>query len=108
MGITSGPDGRRLAWEIYGNKSGRPVFLLHGSPASRLGPRPSERTLRDEDICLITFDRSGYGRSDPDPGRTIAKVAGDVKAIADSLGLHRFSVVGRSGGGPHALACAAL
>jgi len=32
---------------------------------------------------------------------------GDVAAIADTLGIERFAVVGGSGGGPHALAVAA-
>jgi pimeloyl-ACP methyl ester carboxylesterase len=42
------------------------------------------------------------------PGRRVADAAGDVRAVADQLGVDRFCVVGRSGGGPHALACAAL
>jgi pimeloyl-ACP methyl ester carboxylesterase len=42
------------------------------------------------------------------PGRRVADAAADVSAIADAFGLGRFAVVGRSGGGPHALACAAL
>jgi pimeloyl-ACP methyl ester carboxylesterase len=57
---------------------------------------------------LISFDRPGYGRSDRLESRTVADVAPDVEAIADGLGLERFAVLGRSGGGPHALACAAL
>jgi pimeloyl-ACP methyl ester carboxylesterase len=57
---------------------------------------------------LITFDRPGYGRSDRKKDRNVADVASDVEAIADSLGVQEFAVLGRSGGGPHALACAAL
>lgn len=57
---------------------------------------------------LITYDRPGYGGSDRHEGRRIKDVVEDVRAIADSLGLERFAVVGRSGGAPHALACAAL
>jgi pimeloyl-ACP methyl ester carboxylesterase len=59
-------------------------------------------------IRLIAFDRPGYGESDRMAGRQIADVAADVLAIANTYGLDRFAVVGRSGGGPHALACAAL
>jgi pimeloyl-ACP methyl ester carboxylesterase len=84
------------------------VFYFHGTPGSRLGPRPSERELRELNVYLITFDRPGYGRSDRLAARTVADVAPDVAAIADALGLDRFAVLGRSGGGPHALACAAL
>lgn len=57
---------------------------------------------------LIAYDRPGYGGSDRLEGRSVADVVQDVKAIADSYGLERFAVVGRSGGAPHALACAAL
>ncbi len=56
----------------------------------------------------MSYDRPGYGGSDPAPGRTVASVAGDVTVVADTLGLERFSVFGVSGGGPHALACGAL
>jgi pimeloyl-ACP methyl ester carboxylesterase len=59
-------------------------------------------------IRLISFDRPGYGRSDRHRGRRVADVVQDVSAIADALGIDQFAVVGRSGGGPHALACAAL
>jgi pimeloyl-ACP methyl ester carboxylesterase len=59
-------------------------------------------------LRLITFDRPGYGGSDRKPQRTVADAAADVAAVADALGLDRFAVMGRSGGGPHALACAAL
>ena len=58
-------------------------------------------------VQVISFDRPGYGRSERLFSRTVADVVPDVAAIADAMGLERFAVVGRSGGGPHALACAA-
>lgn len=58
-------------------------------------------------IRLIAYDRPGYGDSDRFEGRDVADAARDVEAIADQLELDRFAVAGRSGGGPHALACAA-
>ena len=61
-----------------------------------------------EGIRFIAYDRPGYGLSDPRPGRVVADAAADVGALADHLGLGRFAVFGISGGGPHALACAAL
>jgi len=64
--------------------------------------------LYAQGIQLITFDRPGYGRSERLLSRRVADAAADVAAIADAIGLHRFAVLGRSGGGPHALACAAL
>ncbi|MCF1592997.1 alpha/beta fold hydrolase [Streptomyces muensis] len=101
-------DGRRLAVEVSGDLNGFPVFLLHGTPGSRLGPAPRPMLLYHQRVRLITYDRPGYGPSDRLPGRPVSHVAADVSAIADALGIERFAVVGRSGGGPHALACAAL
>ncbi|GAA2707580.1 alpha/beta fold hydrolase [Actinoplanes palleronii] len=100
-------DGRRIAYEVLGPTHGFPVFLLHGTPGSRLGPRPRGIVLHRLGIQLITYDRPGYGESERVQGRDVAHAAQDVRAIADELDLDRFSVVGRSGGGPHALACAA-
>ncbi|MFF3244032.1 alpha/beta fold hydrolase [Streptomyces sp. NPDC002870] len=101
-------DGRNLAVEHHGNPRGRPVFLLHGTPGSRLGPAPRSAVLYRLGVRLITFDRPGYGASDRLPGRRVASVVADVETIADELGIGEFAVVGRSGGAPHALACAAL
>ena len=102
------PDGRQLATQLDGDPEGRPIFLLHGTPGSRLGPRPRSAVLHRLGVQLISFDRPGYGESDRLEGRRVADAAADVLAIADAYGLDRFAVVGRSGGGPHALACAAL
>ena len=101
-------DGRQLSTQVYGDPDGRPVFLLHGTPGSRLGPHPRSAVLHRLGVQLISFDRPGYGESDRLEGRRVADVAADVLAIADAHDLEQFSVVGRSGGGPHALACAAL
>jgi pimeloyl-ACP methyl ester carboxylesterase len=101
-------DGRRLAVKISGNPTGHPVFILHGTPGSRVGPFPKSRVLYELGVRLISFDRPGYGRSDRLDSRRVADVVPDVVAIADMLDLPRFAVLGRSGGGPHALACAAL
>ncbi|MFI1017265.1 alpha/beta fold hydrolase [Streptomyces sp. NPDC020965] len=101
-------DGRHLMVERLGDPRGRPVFLLHGMPGSRLGPAPRGMVLYQRRTQLIAYDRPGYGGSDRLAGRSVADVVQDVRAIADHLGLERFAVVGRSGGAPHALACAAL
>ncbi|MBG0826237.1 alpha/beta hydrolase [Planomonospora sp. ID67723] len=101
-------DGRTLAVDQSGVPDGIPIILLHGTPGSRVGPAPRPTILYRMGIRLITYDRPGYGLSDRFPGRSVADVAGDVAAIADSLGIERFAVIGRSGGAPHALACAAL
>src|SRR5207344_1348185 len=77
-------------------------------PSSRL---VSDSTLLDatqRGIHLLSYDRPGYGGSTPQPGRTIADCVDDVRAIAAAFGIDRLAVWGISGGGPHALACAAL
>jgi pimeloyl-ACP methyl ester carboxylesterase len=99
---------RKLSVESLGDPEGNPVFLLHGTPGGRYGPRPRGIVLYRLGIRLITYDRPGYPGSDRIPDRTVANAADDVEAIADYLGIKNFSVVGRSGGAPHALACAAL
>jgi len=96
-----------LAVQWWGDPDGEPVFLLHGTPGSRLGPRPRGIVLERMGIRLISYDRPGYGLSTRRPGRTVADAALDVERIADALDIQEFAVVGRSGGGPHALACAA-
>lgn len=101
-------DGRRLRVEISGDPHGYPVFLLHGTPGSRVGPRPRAMYLHQRGARLISYDRPGYGGSDRKAGRRVADVVDDVSVVADALGLDRFAVAGRSGGAPHALACAAL
>jgi pimeloyl-ACP methyl ester carboxylesterase len=101
-------EGRRLEVECTGDERGHPVFLLHGTPGSRDGSGLRTQDLYRSGIHLITYDRPGYGGSDRLEGRRVVHAAADVAAIAQNLGLCRFSVVGRSGGSPHALACAAL
>ncbi|MFL6111117.1 MAG: alpha/beta fold hydrolase [Catenulispora sp.] len=101
-------DGRKLAVEEWGAPDGVGVFLMHGTPGSRFGPRPRESVLYRLGVRLIAYDRPGYGESDRLGERVVAHAAEDVAAIADALGMERFSVLGRSGGGPHALACACL
>lgn len=97
-------DERKLAVESWGTSDGIPVFLLHGTPGSRHGPRPRGIVLHRLNVRLISYDRPGYGGSDRHPGRIVRDAAADIRRIADHFGIDRFSVVGRSGGGPHALA----
>ena len=80
---------------------------MHGTPGSRMLLPSVIRSAIERGICVIGYDRPGYGGSTPHPGRTVADAAADVEAIADGLGLERILVDGVSGGGPHALACAA-
>jgi pimeloyl-ACP methyl ester carboxylesterase len=102
------PDGRTLAFAVWGDPEGFPILALHGTPGCRLWRWPREELYADLGVCFVTHDRAGYGRSDRNHGRRVADEAGDVRALADELGFDRFGVIGGSGGGPHVLACAAL
>jgi pimeloyl-ACP methyl ester carboxylesterase len=105
--VVRAPDGRKLAVEVAGHPTGEAVFLLHGTPGSLLGPRPRGIFLYRLGIRMISYNRPGYPGSTRAKDRVIADAAGDVEAIADHFDIDRFSVIGRSGGAPHALACAA-
>jgi pimeloyl-ACP methyl ester carboxylesterase len=105
--VASTADGRRLAFTEWGDPAGFPVFGLHGTPNSRLARHWDETVFVEAGARLITYDRPGYGGSDRHAGRRVVDCVADVVAIADALGLDRFSVAGTSGGGPHALAVAA-
>ena len=101
-------DGRQLSVEVSGPSAGATIFLMHGTPGSRLGPKLRPSVLHQLGVQLVCYDRPGYGESSRQEGRTVADAAHDVRDIADHLGIKRFSVVGRSGGAPHALATAAV
>jgi len=104
-------DGRTLRVHDTGGP-GHPGALTllwhHGSPQTGALLEPLIAAAGSRDIRLVSYGRPGYGGSSPDPGRSVASAAADVRELADALGIDRFAVMGASGGGPHALACAAL
>jgi pimeloyl-ACP methyl ester carboxylesterase len=104
----STPDGRILAVQDLGDPAGKPVLVHAGTPNSRhlYGPQVVDAVTRG--LRLVCWDRPGYGGSTAQPDRTVADVAADARTICDKLGLERVGTWGISGGGPHALACAAL
>ena len=104
-------DGRTL--HVYdtgtgGGTTGLAVFWQHGAPSTGAPPEPLFAAAAERGIRWVSHDRPGYGGSTPRPGRDVASAAADVASIADALGIDRFAVMGHSGGGPHALACAAV
>jgi pimeloyl-ACP methyl ester carboxylesterase len=102
------PDGRKLAVEAAGPEAGDVVLFHTGTPStgSLFAPLIEAGAMRG--LRHISYARPGYGDSDRDKGRTVADCARDVAVIADALEVERFYTTGQSGGGPHALACAAL
>jgi pimeloyl-ACP methyl ester carboxylesterase len=103
------PTGRRLGFAEFGDPSGEPVLWFHGTPGGRrqfplLGRRAAEKL----GLRVISVGRPGTGLSDPHPYESVADWATDVAHVADSLGAQRLGIVGLSGGGPYALACAAV
>jgi pimeloyl-ACP methyl ester carboxylesterase len=105
------PDGRTVRAHDSGDR-GRDVRLTiiwhHGSPQTGAPLAPLLAASAARGIRLVSYGRPSYGGSTPRPGRNVASAAEDVAAVADEFGLDRFAVMGASGGGPHALACAAL
>ena len=106
--VVRSADGRALAVTESGDLDGYPVLVHMGTPNSRrlYGRNVTDAAARG--LRLISYDRPGYGGSDPDPGRSVADCAADVRAICAALGIGRLAMWGISGGGPHVLACAAL
>ncbi len=100
------PDGRALAWVTFGPADGRPVLYCHGFPST--GPEAAfvEEAAHATGARVLAPDRPGYGRSDHAPGRTLTDWADDALALLDHHGIDTAPVIGFSGGGPYALACA--
>ncbi len=102
-------DRRTLGVREFGDPHGFPVFYFHGHPGSRadfafIDPNA---VAQQTGTRVLALDRPGYGLSTPHPDRTLLDWPGDVLAVADHLGIRRFAVLGYSGGGPYAAACAA-
>jgi pimeloyl-ACP methyl ester carboxylesterase len=102
------PDGRTLAVLDTGDPAGRPVLVHMGSPNSRHLYQPNVVDAAARGLRLICYDRPGYGDSSPHPDRSHADCAADVRAICAALDIGQVAIWGISGGGAHALACAAL
>jgi pimeloyl-ACP methyl ester carboxylesterase len=94
--------------ELGGDPEGLPILVHNGTPNTRHLYGPWLEDAAEHGIRLISYGRPGYGGSTPQPGRTVADCAPDVRAVAQALDIQRLAVWGASGGGPHALACAAL
>ena len=101
-------DGRNLEIATMGPETGKTVVMHHGTPGSLLTLQAHARALADHDFFFVFYSRAGYGLSDRREGRSVGDVVEDIRAALNFLGRDEYVAVGWSGGGPHALACAAL
>lgn len=101
------PGGRRLEVLTAGPREGRPLFLHNGTPGGLRVHGPMADAAAARGLRTVMCARPGYGRSDPRPGRRVADVVDDVAVVLEAVGGGHFVTAGWSGGGPHALACAA-
>jgi pimeloyl-ACP methyl ester carboxylesterase len=99
-------DGRRLGYAEWGDPGGRPLLYFHGWPGARVEGRLADEAAKAKGVRLIAVDRPGMGLSDFQPRRTLVAWPDDVLQLAAALALDRFAVLGISGGGPYAAACA--
>jgi pimeloyl-ACP methyl ester carboxylesterase len=99
-------DGRTLAYAEFGEPSGKTLFYFHGGADCRLEARLLTKQAKQAGIRLIGVDRPGMGLSSFKAGRRLLDWPNDVVELADNLLIDRFAVLGVSGGGPYALACA--
>ena len=102
------PDGRVLEALEEGDPEGTLLVYHHGSPGAAVPYGPFDRLASERGVRFASYSRPGFAGSSRHEGRTVADAAGDAAALADHLGADRFLTLGWSGGGPHALACAAL
>ena len=99
-------DKYKFAWNEYGTPDGEPIFYFHGTPGSRLEASSADVIARDLGIRLIAPERPGYGNSEAQDEFSLLNWPNAVSQLADKLNLKHFSLIGYSGGGPYALACA--
>jgi pimeloyl-ACP methyl ester carboxylesterase len=101
------PDGRLLDIYVSGPESGLPLLFHHGTPGARLPERAIERAAHARGLRYVCASRPGYENSSRRRGRSVIDVVGDTAAVLSAVGAVECVVAGHSGGGPHALACAA-
>jgi pimeloyl-ACP methyl ester carboxylesterase len=101
-------DGRTLVAHDAGPPDAFTILWHHGSPQTGAPLAPLVAAAAERGLRLVSYGRPSYGGSTPAPGRDVAAAAADVAQLAAALGMERFATMGASGGGPHALGCAAL
>lgn len=106
--VLTTPDGRPLEVLTAGPPGGLPVLFHNGTPGGLVAFQPMTDAAAERGLRTVMYARPGYGQSGPQPGRRVADTVADAARVLDHLGAEQFVTAGWSGGGPHALACAAL
>ena len=99
---------RTLDVLLGGAPTGPAIVLHHGTPSDASTWSDWHEAAEHRGARIVSVTRPGYATSTRRPGRSVADVAADVAAVLDQLGIDEYVTAGWSGGGPHALACAAL
>ncbi len=101
------PDGRVLEVRAAGPEAGGILLFHHGTPGAGLPFKLMAEAAAARGLRMVMYSRPGYGASSPRPGRRVIDAAADAARVVEALGATTFRTIGWSGGGPHALACAA-
>ncbi len=101
------PDGRKLEVRTAGPEDGKILLFHHGTPGIGMQFPPLAKAAAAKGLRTVMYSRPGYGTSTPQPGRKVIDAAHDAACVVDAVGGTTFRTIGWSGGGPHALACAA-
>ena len=100
-------DDRHLGYAEYGPATGRAMLWFHGTPGARRQiPHEAHEAAHARDVRLIAVERPGIGASTPHRYSSLLEWAADIEWLCNALNVSSFAVVGLSGGGPYALACA--
>ncbi len=101
---------RVIGFTECGPLDGFPVMAFHGLPGSSraMTTRAFQKAAYATNVRIIAPDRPGYGSSSRQRGHLLKDWPSVICRIADDRQMDQFSVLGWSGGGPYAGACAAL
>jgi pimeloyl-ACP methyl ester carboxylesterase len=99
-------DGRRLDYRVS-RPEGLALVFHHGTPGAATPVGAIDRAAHAHGLRVVAASRPGYGTSSRKHERSVVDVVADTAELLAALGIEECLVAGWSGGGPHALACAA-
>jgi pimeloyl-ACP methyl ester carboxylesterase len=84
---------------VASDGEGRPVVLIHGWPLSGESWSEQVPALKEAGYRVVTYDRRGFGQSDPGDSYDYDALAGDLDNVLSDLDLTDVTLVGFSMGG---------